>query len=111
MESNNLIYGSVGVLVLSGTYFGGIAGSGILVGFLTATGIGILIFKLKSSFPWLYKKIIKHNVMSDLCLSGLLVFLLASNTAISIIASASAALLVSAGLGVAKNYGDLVKEI
>lgn len=103
-QSNHVIYGSVGLLVLSGAYFGGVAGSGILVGFLTAIGIGIIIFKLRTGAPWMFRLIIKHNVLSDLILSGLLVFVLASNTAISIIASASAALLVSAGLGVAKNY-------
>ncbi len=94
----DLTYGSIAVLGGGALFLSSTIASGIYVGMISTLGVGLLLIKLKDSSPWLFNWILRHNIMSDLVLSVLLVFIMGTSTVTSIIAGASAALFCSAGL-------------
>lgn len=95
---NQFMYGSVGVLVGSGLFFGGVVASGVTTGLFSTLGVGMILLKLRQSCPRVWRWIVKHNVMSDLILSALLAYIVGSGTATGIIAGAASALFCSVGI-------------
>lgn len=101
---DQVTYTSVTVLAVGGVFLGGTVLNGVFVGAMSTLGVGMLLFKLRESYPKIFELIIKHNIISDLILSALLVFIMGTSTVTSIISGASAALFCSAGLSYLGKY-------
>ncbi|EQC44578.1 hypothetical protein M899_2464 [Bacteriovorax sp. BSW11_IV] len=100
MKNNftDITYYSIGALGVGAVILGGTVANGIFVGGMSTLGVALLLIKLKDSNPRIFYWILKHNIMSDLILSVLLVMLMGTSTVTAIISGASAALFCSAGL-------------
>ena len=101
---DQMTYTSVTVLGIGGLFLGGTVLNGVFVGAMSTLGVGMLLFKLKESHPKLFRLIVEHNIISDVVLSVLLVFIMGTSTVTSIISGASAALFCSAGLSYLSKY-------
>ncbi len=102
MEKQNIYaVSSVCVLLGSSFYIGGVVAGGIYTGLISAMGTGLILFKLKDTYPRVWAWMMKHSIMTDLLLSGLLAALLINNTVTGIISAAGAGLFVSAGITLA----------
>lgn len=102
----NISYGAVGVLSLGGLLLGSTTLNGVFVGAMSALGAGLILLKLKDRFPRLFRFIVRHNMLSDLVLSLLMVLVIGTGTITGIIAATSASLFISAGLSY---FGTLVQ--
>lgn len=94
-----LIYGSIGLLILSSMYIGGAVAGGIFTGLISAIGLGLILIKIKTFFPRIWAFIRSHPILSDVFFSSTLAFFLVNNTVTGIVSAAGAGLFVSAGLG------------
>lgn len=92
---------SIGLLLGSSLYIGGAVAGGIYTGLISALGMGLILIKLKDSFPKVWGKMLKHPILTDIVLSSLLAALLINNTVTGIISAAGAGLFVSAGITIA----------
>ena len=102
MEKQNVFaVSSVLVLVGSSFYIGGVVAGGIYTGLISAMGTGLILFKLKDSCPGVWKWMLKHSIITDVLLSGLMAALLINNTVTGIISAAGAGLFISAGITIA----------
>ncbi|PIK15099.1 hypothetical protein [Halobacteriovorax sp. JY17] len=101
---DKLTYVSVIILGIGGIFLGGTVLNGVFVGAMSTLGIGMLLFKLRKNHSRTFNLIIEHNIISDIVLSSLLVFIMGTSTVTSIISGASAALFCSAGLSYLSRY-------
>jgi len=106
-KMNELTYGSIVALSAGAILLGGTVANGIFVGGMSTLGVALLLIKLKDSNPKIFYWILKHNIMSDLILSVLLIFMMGTSSVTAIISGASAALFCSAGL---MYLGKFLKE-
>lgn len=100
MKNNfaDITYYSVGALGIGAIMLGGTIANGIFTGAMSTLGVALLLIKLKDGNPRIFYWILRHNIMSDLILSVLLVLLLGTGGSVtSIVSGASAALFCSAG--------------
>lgn len=102
MEKQNIFaVSSVCILLGSSLYIGGVVAGGIYTGLISAMGVGLILFKLKDAYPKAWDWMLRHSIMTDVLLSGLLAALLVNNTVTGIISAAGAGLFVSAGVAIA----------
>lgn len=101
MDLENSVLVGAGVIMIGGVVLlGGTLAVGIVTGAISAASLGVLLLKVKTFYPRAWTFICKHPLLSDVCISGALFFLIASNTATGVIAGAAAGLFSSIGINI-----------
>ncbi len=99
MREEKILLGGTAALLLGGAFlFSGVVASGIVTGTLGSIGTSFLFLKVKRSYPKIWSLILRYHFLSDLVISGVLIVLLASNTAVGVIGGSVASILTSMGL-------------
>ena len=93
-----ITYSSVIGMGVVGIALGGLAMNSIFLGAVSAISVGLLLLKLRESSPWLFNQILKYQLMSDLVLSLLLVLIIGTSTATSVLGAITATVFASTGL-------------
>lgn len=95
---DNVTYSSIGVLAVGGIVLGGTIANSIFLGLTGAASVGLILIKIKKSSPRTYKFILRHDIMSDIILSLLLIFIIGTSTVTSVLGAMAASLLASCGI-------------
>lgn len=96
--SDTVTYSSIAVLAVGGIVLGGTIANSVFLGLTGAASIGLILIKLKKSFPRTYKFILRHDITSDIVFSLLIVLLLGTSTVTSALGAMAASLIVSCGI-------------
>lgn len=95
---DNITYSSIGVLAVGGIVLGGTIANSVFLGLTGAASVGLILIKFKKSFPKIYKFILRHDIMSDVAFSLLLVLIIGTSTVTSVLGAMAASLLASCGI-------------
>lgn len=95
---DQITYSSVFALGIGGLCLGGSVVSGVFTGAISTLGVALILLKIRDGSPRLFNWIIRHNIMTDIFLSVILVYLMGTTTVTALISGASAALFCSAGI-------------
>ena len=104
MENENfVIYGSVGLLIVSSLWLGGAIAAGVLIALISTLGVGLILLKIRMSFPkvWLWFK--RHPLLADIIFSGGMALVLLNGSVTGLVSSAAVGIFVSLGLSLILN--------
>ena len=105
------------ITVMAAIFIGGVLSTGILAGFFLASGILLLVFKLKREAPKIWNTMLEHEFETDILLSCAIALVAGPGSATGLIAAGAAAIMVSgtlkyfkATLGYEKDQnGEIIK--
>lgn len=103
-NDDKVVYSSIGVLIVGSIWIGGQVSAGIFTALISAVGVGMILIKIKGSFPKVWDYMMRHPIMMDILFSAILGFLLINQTVTGIISAAAAGLFVSAGIGISAKF-------
>lgn len=103
-NDDKVIYSSIGMLIVGSVWIGGQVSAGIFTALISAVGVGMVLIKIKGSFPRVWDYMMRHPIMMDILFSVTLGFLLINQTVTGIISAAAVGLFISAGIGVAAKF-------
>ncbi len=110
-SDDKVIYSSIGVLIVGSVWIGGQLAAGIYVALITTVGVGMVLIKVKNSFPRVWKYMMMHPIVMDILFSTVLGFLLINQTVTGIVSAAAVGLFISAGIGIAaKNFAEIAEH-
>jgi hypothetical protein len=104
---DNITYSSILVLTAGGVILGGTIANSVFLGLTGAASVGLILIKFKKSFPKIYKFILRHDIMSDIVFSLLLLLIIGTSTVTSVLGAMAASLLASCGILYLKRQSEI----